>query len=225
MKIKVTKLVALSASIALLPTHSLAQTGSGVTITSPGQITRLFSEWGPNQLIVNLNVPFLNPAGCAATDGYETDPADPVSTLSQSMLLTAYMAHAQLTLAIQGCTPNGRPHIIGIATVKRDCATGQLRRHQCCHRCLRILRLRRCVGHMIGGNPVQQCTRHAVSAGLVDLEIDSPWEIRGFNGCHLCSDRPVISHGGHGKSDRDAPRQQRARDTPSIAHIALAHSA
>lgn len=94
---------------------SIAQSSSTVVTTTPAQITKIFSEWGANEILVDVNTPFVNPASCPATDAYETDSTDLNSTLNQSMLLSAYMMHSQVSLAIQGCSSNNRPHIIGVS--------------------------------------------------------------------------------------------------------------
>ena len=85
-------------------------------VTATGIVTRLQSDWSANALLVQLgpNVPFVNPAGCAFTDAYETNPTDSAAALNHSMLLSAYMNHTPIALTIQGCSFSQRPHIIGV---------------------------------------------------------------------------------------------------------------
>jgi len=103
--------------LGMFPTQSSAQSNTAVVLTTPGQITKMLSDWNNNAMLVALgpNVAFVNPAGCAATDYYETNPTDAATALNHSMLLTAYSSHASLALAIQGCSYNGRPHIISVS--------------------------------------------------------------------------------------------------------------
>lgn len=101
----------------MVSTPAFAQSSTTVVATSPGQITKILSDWNNNALLVTLgpNVPFINPAGCSWTDYYETNPGDTAAALNHSMLLTAYTSHASLALVIQGCSFSGRPHIISVS--------------------------------------------------------------------------------------------------------------
>lgn len=103
--------------LSMIPTPSSAQNNSTVVMTAPGQITKMLSDWNNNAILVALgpNVSFVNPSGCSATDYYETNPTDAAAALNHSLLLTAYTSHASLALAIQGCSFNGRPHIISVS--------------------------------------------------------------------------------------------------------------
>lgn len=88
-----------------------------VVATQPGQIVKFLSDWNNNAMLVQLSsgVPFVNPGMCPATDYYETNPTDYGVALNHSILLSAYLAHANLSLIIQGCSFNGRPHIISVS--------------------------------------------------------------------------------------------------------------
>lgn len=88
-----------------------------VVATQSGQIVKFVSDWNNNAMLVQLSsgVPFVNPGMCPATDYYETSPTDNGVALNHSILLSAYMAHASLSLIIQGCSFSGRPHIIGVS--------------------------------------------------------------------------------------------------------------
>lgn len=107
----------LGLATAALPIPASAQGSNAVVITGSGQIAKLLSDWNSNAMLVRLsaNVAFTNPGGCAATDYYETDPSDSAAALNHSMLLSAYMAHANLALVVQGCSFSGRPHIISVS--------------------------------------------------------------------------------------------------------------
>jgi hypothetical protein len=109
--------LAMLALLAILPTQSSAQSNTTVLYTASGQIIHMLSGWGINSILVQMsaNVPVVNPAGCPSTDLYETNPTDPGAALNHSILLTAYMSHANLALIIQGCSTSGRPHIIGVS--------------------------------------------------------------------------------------------------------------
>jgi len=98
----------------VLPNVASAQ---AVVTTAPGAIVRLQSDWTLNSVIVALpsNVPLINPAACTLTDAYETHPSDAGTTLNNSILLSAYLAHANVALVIQGCSPSNRPRIISVA--------------------------------------------------------------------------------------------------------------
>ena len=103
--------------LSVLPTESSAQSSSTVQGTTPGQIIKMTSDWNGNALLVQLGTtaPVVNPAGCVNTDYYSTMATDSGATLNHSLLVSAYMSHINVALVIQGCAPNGRPHIIAVA--------------------------------------------------------------------------------------------------------------
>jgi len=82
--------------------------------TPSGYITFMAGGWTIAATRVQMSSTFTNPANCSMTDGYVVDPSDSGSQLFSSMLLSAYLAHRQVYLTIDGCSLS-RPHIIGVS--------------------------------------------------------------------------------------------------------------
>jgi len=109
-------MVGLSLALLILDEQaSLAQSPPVTTASAP--IAKLQSDWNASAVIVTLSsgTPFVNPASCALTSEYETNPTDPGAALNQSMLISAYMNHSNVALAIQGCSISQRPRIAGVS--------------------------------------------------------------------------------------------------------------
>lgn len=86
---------------------------AAVNVTAVGHINFLTSGFSSNSMRVTLDVPFSNPEGCAATDGYITDPADSGAPLFHSIMLAAFLSGKPVSLVISGCFAT-RPKIIGV---------------------------------------------------------------------------------------------------------------
>jgi len=104
------------AALSSLSTRLSAQS-TAVVVTAPGKITKILSEYNNNALLVHIdsNVAFMNPAACELTDYYETNPTDAGATLNHSLLITAYTSKSNVSLIIQGCSFDRRPHIISVS--------------------------------------------------------------------------------------------------------------
>ena len=73
-----------------------------------------YGGWYTADSLVRTTAPFTNPESCPTTDGYVVISQDAGHDWFNSMLLSAYMGSRQVRFTIDGCSPTGRPHIIGI---------------------------------------------------------------------------------------------------------------
>lgn len=100
-------------SIAMLAAFLPLYAHATPTMTANGNITLLKGGWSNSSMVVQLDIPFANPAGCPWTDFYEVSYQEPGNALFTSMLLSAYMARRKIALTLDGCT-NSRPRVIGV---------------------------------------------------------------------------------------------------------------
>ena len=64
-------------------------------------------------LLIETDAAFVNPANCSKTDKYNLAAA---SEISRSMILGAYFARAKISLTISGgvCASDGRPVVVSV---------------------------------------------------------------------------------------------------------------
>lgn len=84
-------------------------------VSSTGLITGIRTGWGDDYFAVVLNVPVLNPAGCAAPDGYISHVSLPGYHTYYSAALSAYEKGRTVSVVVNStqCIA-GRPTILGI---------------------------------------------------------------------------------------------------------------
>jgi len=83
---------------------------------APGTIKMIRTGWAADSYAVVLNVAVLNPKGCSAPDGYESEPSYPGHNTYYQAALAAYTAGRPVTVTIDNnkCSATGRPAILGI---------------------------------------------------------------------------------------------------------------
>ncbi|MCG7586815.1 hypothetical protein [Photobacterium sp. OFAV2-7] len=86
---------------------------SAPQLTEWGKVVHLETGWNEDHMQVVLkDAPYINI--CSHTDGYHTDSNNEARKMQHSMLLAAYSAGDEVSLAIEGCTIHGRPKIISV---------------------------------------------------------------------------------------------------------------
>jgi hypothetical protein len=108
------KKTALFMSVLFLAASVPVVANAAVNVTGTGRITFLTSGFASNSMRVTLDTAFSNPEGCAVSDGFITDPADPGTPLYHSILLAAFLSGKPVSLIISGCFVS-RPKIIGVS--------------------------------------------------------------------------------------------------------------
>lgn len=84
-------------------------------VSSTGLITGIRTGWGDDYFAVILSSPVLNPAGCAAPDGYISHVSMPGYHTYYSAVLSAYEKGRSVSVVVNStqCIA-GRPAILGI---------------------------------------------------------------------------------------------------------------
>lgn len=92
---------------------AVLQTASAQVSTPMAHITAVYQNWDTDQLLVLTDgSPFVNPAGCPATDSYSVSVSSPdVTHLQESMLMTAFANGNPVIFTIGTTCPDGRPVI------------------------------------------------------------------------------------------------------------------
>jgi hypothetical protein len=90
-------------------------TSAMAQVSSTGLITGIRTGWGDDLFAAVLNVPVLNPAGCASPDGYISHVSLPGYHTFYSAALSAYEKGRPVTVVVNStqCVA-GRPTILGI---------------------------------------------------------------------------------------------------------------
>lgn len=90
---------------------SLAQQ---VVTTQAGFITSLGTGWIADQISVVVSVPLVNPGNCPNTVVYATDVAIADNKNQKAALMLAFAQGKQVILAVQGCSAQSYPRIVGV---------------------------------------------------------------------------------------------------------------
>jgi hypothetical protein len=104
----------ISSAILALFLGAISQTALATPVTVQGKIVTLYGGWTVPTLMIVLDTPFINPAGCPTTDYYIISDTLAANQQLTAMAISAYSLKEKVTLVIDGCYQT-RPSIIGLA--------------------------------------------------------------------------------------------------------------
>ena len=100
-------------ALVVLGKHApVAHAQTTIVATDVGTITGYTVGWDADQVLVSTTAPALA-NGCAASDGYITNPSAAGNHTYQAALLAAFLSGKHVQLVLRGCY-NDRPQIIGV---------------------------------------------------------------------------------------------------------------
>lgn len=98
-------------AIAMYTLHS----GSAVAaVTGVVKVTQLRTGWDADQIAIETQEPYLNPAGCPAVDGYVSNASKPGHKEHYTAILTAMSTGMALRVVVSDTDcASGHPRIMG----------------------------------------------------------------------------------------------------------------
>lgn len=82
--------------------------------TAYSLIDELVSGWGTDELAVNPSAAVENPDSCTSPDLYQVSKSDTGGAVHIALLISAMVSGHEARFRLSGCTPSGRPRIIGV---------------------------------------------------------------------------------------------------------------
>lgn len=106
----------MSRSLILALALSIAGSASAQTSTGSVTTTMVRTGWNSDQFALVTAEPIVNPANCAAADGYVSESTKPgyQTYLSAALMAFAVGNTVQVTVDNATCSSSGRPLLIGI---------------------------------------------------------------------------------------------------------------